>query len=537
MVYLKLDRLLYNASPHNMSLTLQYNFCLQLRNIFFVLLCLCLFATQVLAQGNSQITQFGITWTFDKPYQVGQFVNGDYWVIGPVTITSITPVSSTVSGRTINGSMVNPKGGIQVQGYDSAMYANYGSPATTYNSSLNFAQGISPETPKTLAPGSSLVSTISVEKAGARPQLTTAAVLTVLSEIPPTGAFRPAYSGSNKTIKYLLSQVKREILPSLKRTSGAPTPVSKAWGFERPWLDHVSEWTGRYCHPVQNLPDYGSDIGIRSLEGALALYLDYPQQEKELLMIRYIQLGIDLYGIWQNGGSWRPNGGHSLGRKLPISLAAVLLDDPEMKARILNSKPTDFDENGGTYHSVKHNRVLFGQAITCGGEYEYWRSVAFDKGSRTCPDPYQQIDGGRTPGGSYQYCCLSMPWKGTALAVMLVPEVRQIWKNESFFSYVDRWVASGAWSQTDTCAPLPGGTTETNFLARYGVDFGPDGKGACITDKNPADGIGRFPTLHGISKDSGGYGSSFANAMWVAYRASVVSTGALFSLTSRSNNS
>jgi hypothetical protein len=32
-----------------------------------------------------------ITWTFDKPARVGQFINGDYYVVGPVTVTLIDP--------------------------------------------------------------------------------------------------------------------------------------------------------------------------------------------------------------------------------------------------------------------------------------------------------------------------------------------------------------------------------------------------------------------------------------------------------------
>ena len=34
-----------------------------------------------------QVTQYGITWTFDRPVQAGQFVTGDWWVVGPVTVT------------------------------------------------------------------------------------------------------------------------------------------------------------------------------------------------------------------------------------------------------------------------------------------------------------------------------------------------------------------------------------------------------------------------------------------------------------------
>ena len=34
----------------------------------------------------STLSQFGVTWTFDKEYEVGQFANGDPWVVGPVAL-------------------------------------------------------------------------------------------------------------------------------------------------------------------------------------------------------------------------------------------------------------------------------------------------------------------------------------------------------------------------------------------------------------------------------------------------------------------
>ncbi|MBX3465197.1 MAG: hypothetical protein KF830_18675, partial [Planctomycetes bacterium] len=47
----------------------------------------------------ASVGQWGITWTFDQAYQVGQFCNGDWWVVGPVTVTSITPATQNLSGR------------------------------------------------------------------------------------------------------------------------------------------------------------------------------------------------------------------------------------------------------------------------------------------------------------------------------------------------------------------------------------------------------------------------------------------------------
>ncbi len=57
-----------------------------------VLILIAIIAT-VNAATCASIEQFGITWTFDSDYECGQFANGDYWVVGPVTIVSIDPPS------------------------------------------------------------------------------------------------------------------------------------------------------------------------------------------------------------------------------------------------------------------------------------------------------------------------------------------------------------------------------------------------------------------------------------------------------------
>ncbi len=60
---------------------------------------------------TSQISQFGITWYFDKEYEYGTFANGDYWVVtsSSIGIIRIDP-SSYIGGDgyTRNGSMINP---------------------------------------------------------------------------------------------------------------------------------------------------------------------------------------------------------------------------------------------------------------------------------------------------------------------------------------------------------------------------------------------------------------------------------------------
>jgi hypothetical protein len=183
-----------------------------------------------------------------------------------------------------------------------------------------------------------------------------------------------------------------------------------------------------------------------------------------------------------------------------------------------------FGEDGSLVYSETTQQVLWGQAVN---EQGYWTNQTDQSGSRTCQDPYGYIDGGETPGGSYQFCCNSATWKGTALALLLMPELRCLWDNQHFLDYVDRWVTAGAITQPDPCAPTDGN------LANYGVTYGPDGNGGCILDTEPtctaqelADGAtapctGRWPALHGSSVDDGYYNSAFHASMWTAYRSTV----------------
>jgi hypothetical protein len=59
----------------------------------------------------SSITKDGITWTFAAPVRVGQFINGDYYVVGNATVLDIQPQPTSANGR--HGSMLNIRPNIQ----------------------------------------------------------------------------------------------------------------------------------------------------------------------------------------------------------------------------------------------------------------------------------------------------------------------------------------------------------------------------------------------------------------------------------------
>jgi len=173
-------------------------------------------------------------------------------------------------------------------------------------------------------------------------------------------------------------------------------------------------------------------------------------------------------------------------------------------------------------------------------EMTYWNSVIKNPGNTDGYDPYEWIDGDSRPGRGYQFCCNSAVFRGTYLSTHLVPKMNAIWNDTYWEQYVMRWVKVGAWAQPDPCAPAtgicgPGPNAGKNCTSAYpqkvcgdnsdcvlsmddyGQKFGPDGSGYCILDKDPSDGIGRFPQDQGVAKNGGQSATYFADAMWNTY--------------------
>ena len=456
-------------------------------------------ATVIVDNIASSITQYGITWTFDREYQYGQFVNGDYWVVGPVVIRSITP--DATPGR--NGWEINPQSHTN-QPYD--------------NRISNYNAASQPSLPTTVPGGSSVVKAVSaLNPPTAHAFLQTAAVLTVLSSVPTDrGAtlFRPPYYGTSKP-SYSVNSMDLGVLPSLTPVAKAPSLDTIAGRFQRVQLDHKEDWMGRLMHPIDNMPDYGATIATGIAEGVLRLSLNDSVADKRQAGIMMTQMGIDWYQLRASGQNWRANGGHLHGRKLAILFAGIVLRNQAMKDAVTNAPTTAYQENDQIIQSAQANggkgMALWGQT---GSVTQYWTELSKPgTGAKTLRDPYGYIDGGSVPGGDYQFCCTSQPFKGSAIAAKILPNGVTLWNDPKFFAYVERWVKVGTWTQPDPCAPFDGDSTH------YGVTYGPDPKnpGKCILDTNPSDGIGRFPARHGANVNGGYYGSAFVNNMYGAY--------------------
>ena len=373
------------------------------------------------ASQTNTLSQFGITWTFDKAYETGQFVNGDNWVVGPVKVINIDP--KTTSNPTLHGSMINPVVSSN-QGYDSRLVA------TNFVASLNIASGISGSSPLTLNPGTSLVSTIGKASTARRPYVKTAAILTVLDQSAPQGSFRPPFSGSDKTIRYNKSQLDYSRLPKLTPMGNPPALSTVTRYFERPWLDHAGDGPDhQYMVPDENMRNYGRDIAAEVELGALSLLLDYSDAEKEELLINFIQVGIDLHGVVAYGGGqnrWVPGGGHNSGRKWPIVFAGIMLDDANMA-----NVQAAFQEDGQTY---------YGNGWT--GATALWgtRHSILPEMDHEHKHPSNWTKSGNSDNNSegYRQCCSGVSWVGMALAARLMG-AKDIWNHPPFFDYVDRW--------------------------------------------------------------------------------------------------
>ncbi|HUI93758.1 MAG TPA: hypothetical protein VLX68_16065 [Chitinivibrionales bacterium] len=254
----------------------------------------------------SSITQFGITWTFDKPCEAGQFVTGDWWVVGPATVASVSPSPTA----TRNGTCVNPRGGRQ--GYD-----NRADFDTTDRVSL----------PYTLQPGQSMVSSVSkpdgpdYKNVGV---LQSQAVLTAVSSAPDTGTFRPSYAGEYKKY-FTTNQVHWNVLPSLPRPASAPSGTDLQHASRGPRVDHLCNWTIQYGCAEDNWwseigdsePCYGRDVVYFVSDASLYVLLNVA--DRIMVARNMIQLGIDNYGVLKAGGGWA---GISAGASGPLFLPA-----------------------------------------------------------------------------------------------------------------------------------------------------------------------------------------------------------------------
>jgi len=379
------------------------------------------------------VDRHGVTWTFDKPTRVGRFVGGDYYVVGPVTIASIAPRPE--NGR--NGSVLNLPPVSARSGFDDRVAGGRYDPT------------LPAKLPVSMKPGDALVSSISVERmrelpAPLRPvdrshsPVRSVAVLTCLAEPVPADAFRPSYCDREQRI-YLARNLRRELLPRLPPVEGPPDEagwVTKAdpgeWAdrFGRPWIDTCAF---NFDVPAEYMPHYGREVGRAVGIASLVLMCDFPPEQKEPLLVNFVQYGIDLWGIVRAGhAGWPAHGGHGSGRKWPILFAGIMLGDQEMQ-----SFPTKYKARFGEDMQTMYGRGWNGAKALYAGHMGAEGSKT-EKGwgayEHLPPSEWESMI-----GENYRRCCTSIAWVGQALAARIM-HAEGAWNHDAFFDYVDRWM-------------------------------------------------------------------------------------------------
>lgn len=415
-------------------------------------------STQTVA--TTLLSQHGITWLLEGQPQTGQYANGDYWVVAPAKIIGISNnqhIYGFSPSTGMDGSEINP-GTDTKQGYDSRMN-NY---QASRNRSLPNGSPISASNSLVLNGNESLVSAISwipgepgcpaIDAAvgGPRPSIYSMAILTCVTGAPPAGAFRPPYCGSDKAPHFNVSQLRTDKLPNLAPVASMPVLTDVENHFKGPWVDHVRTWIGGHAHPYIHMPNYGRDLSLQIGEAALLLLVNFDQlpgsPSHDLLLTRFVQLGIDLAGIADNGGGWPNDGGHAMGRKWPILFAGVMLDDAHMQS--IGQWTTDFQEDMDTFyvaqtniditHSAAWNPDIRAAALW---PYETTNIGVPEWGIRHKTEPNRdQLHWSATYRDINNLCYPSL-----TLPALIMGQ-RTAWNHEAFFDYTDRAVAVGPYT-------------------------------------------------------------------------------------------
>jgi hypothetical protein len=453
-----------------------------------------------LGQTTTSITQRGITFTFSEAREFGQFVNGEYWVQGPVTVTAMTPEWDPAILR--NGWMVNP--------------VPFGKQAFSGPPSAGYDETLRPPLPISLTSGS-LIKSIGVPTAKPDEQsLTTAVVLTVLPDIPPgrgVNYFRPPYNGSSKPL-IPTSSAQLDLLPTLALTADSPSLATIQSNFSKGLrLDHfirsravrpADAFGPETYHPRLAKPMYEAIVRLMGPETA---------EVKKPALFAVGQHAIDkAYAVYLGFRSTLSDGHDPFHRTFAL-WGVVMFNLTEMTGYMQTA--TGFHEDQFLYRGI--NAVLWGEE-TGYAERTYWaRNDNTDLStSKGIGDPYKFIDGGKydkilisgelIESGYQRETAHAI--KGAAFIARMMPQVKNLWpaaRWELANEYAQRWVDVGYWFAPDPVA------RHDEDPANYGITYGPNGSGSYIA------GAGRNPSRHATEPDAARLPSLFLRSMWNAY--------------------
>jgi hypothetical protein len=448
--------------------------------------------SQSTSQTCSSIKYFSITWTFDKEYPCGQFANGEPWVVGPITITAIDPTNNNVVWDESYPGDSGPNSGSMkltvpntFQGYATKLKYFSGLPleGVYYKKELDVSRNL----PSTLQAGEMLMTARGqVEVGDVRSSTNEIAVLTSLDTAPPEGSFRPGlFSKGPRVVTHKKSDINYGVLKNLPAVSATPSQAQ----IEKlmpglPWFEFDSSWVQSSFGPTNNFATdgqgvsypnassvYGREIANKWSTVALWLNTNNEQSVKEKTMIQTIQSGIDIASFLENGGMFYADGGHKLGRKFPVLLAGLALNDAKILSIVSSEKPLYFAEDQSTF-------------IVCGAE-----------DTQYCPPGHTNDIGRVVSGGAdaqYRLEDVGLPDWGVKHTFEPQHDDRRWWSLDGFkgVPYREMWPSSA------------GSILATEIMGQ----------------KNTWNHVPTFMYNERYFERMNGLGDSFAGQMWAAYK-------------------
>lgn len=377
-------------------------------------------------------TRRDITWTFNQPAHVNQFINGDPQVLAEdgLEVVAISPAWDGIKHGSMVDVTVNPD-----QGFDTRMQSN------TYSAANNAATGnIACSAEKSILSSKSYTA----DAVGHDPQLESIEVLTVVSQMKET--FRPGYSGSDKSLRFVEADLDYSELGSFSKTNitNAPDISTLADSYSAPIIEYMSEYIGRYTHPANNMPTYGREIGYWADAATLSLQLDYTDAEKRDLLINVVQMAIDLHSAIENGMSWIANGGHNQGRKGLYLLGAKVLNNSAMLANCdAAANQTLFQEDGQIF-TVSQSDVDLPRYTTDGRQRDPYTTEMIGL-SEWGEKHYTQPNRDGSNWNAYYRDIANSATIGSALLAYLL-SAKTDWNNPAFFDYYEnrKWLTDEA---------------------------------------------------------------------------------------------
>ncbi len=284
--------------------------------------------------------------------QVGRYCNGDQFVRSPVRIASVSPACDTVSRVALdtglaeniirNGIMVDyglgaGSSGPWKQGYTSLRVS--GNAPLPYDDSINIRTPINFTTGQE---GSVTMATLRddvVPYDPGRPMTDATAILTVVAQEPPAGAFRPACCAPSKISHWVEDDLDLSILSNRAIPNGAPNVASllNSVRFKQQIEQSINpageRIRSRKNNPAGSYP--GPDVCRPIAEVVTLMSMNIDSTLKRHFAVSITQIAIDVLERVKQGGDFGrtqsgTGGVAQTGSKMALLVGGLLLNDAEM---------------------------------------------------------------------------------------------------------------------------------------------------------------------------------------------------------------